>query len=503
MSLLRISFVLTIVALLSRGLGLVRDIAITFVHGDTLATDSFYAATSLTYAAYIVVGASLTSVTVPYLRETADGSGRDAELRAISSILNVTALLLVALAMLGMFYSDVVAHALVGERGAEITAGFIFILMPSIILLGSAGILSGILNQSRVFFPVSAAPAMLNIFVIVAVLIPWGVNDIRTVLLGTLAGSVAFFLIQIPRLHGVNYRHTWRIRSEKRHFARFFGPAMPILAVSSLTYSYTFVDISLASRLGDGIVTSVNVATKLIQLPQGIIAMGLTAASFPMLSAYSHSNQFSHAARLAGNVSLVILMLALPVTAFLVVTADLVIRIVFGQTTFSQEGLVVTTRILGLSALSLPALALNIFLLRVFYALTTWRIPLLGFLAGFVVKLVFSHGLLGVLGIDTIALSTVLATSLTSLIMAVNLKDGLNCVFGTSFVAGVGRILIATILVTLLVVGARRVIMHLAPDLWDVGLFSVLAVLASLAMLVLLKSILRAELALFWQLRAR
>ena len=48
MSLLRISVVLTVIALLSRGLGLARDLAITYVYGATLETDSFYAATSLT-----------------------------------------------------------------------------------------------------------------------------------------------------------------------------------------------------------------------------------------------------------------------------------------------------------------------------------------------------------------------------------------------------------------------------------------------------------------------
>lgn len=502
MSLLRISVVLTVIALLSRGLGLARDLAITYVYGATLETDSFYAATSLTYAAYVIIGASLTSVTVPFLRESPEGVDREAELRAISSILNLTTLALFAVAIIGMFNADGISLLLVGSKGADTTAAFIIVLMPSIILLGSAGILSGILNQSRVFVPVSAAPALLNLCVIIAVLLPWQGGDISVAVLGTLVGSMAFFLIQIPRLHGISYRHCWRLDLDRASVVRFFGPAIPVLAVAFLTYAYTFVDIALASRLGDGIVTALNVAAKLIQLPQGLIAMGLTAASFPLLSSHIQKGELPLAARMTGRVSLVILFMALPVTAFMAVTSDLVIGIIFGKSAFSAEALSVAARILGVNALSLPALALNIFLLRVFYARQRWRIPVLAFAAGFAAKIVLSYGLIGLAGVDTLAVSTVLSATLTSFVMVIHVSADLSGAFGRTFRTSLARILLATVGLAALLAVSRQIVTYTAPGIWDAGLFALLAVQAALVMLGLTRALVRAEFALFKELRS-
>ncbi|MEM7441333.1 MAG: lipid II flippase MurJ [Pseudomonadota bacterium] len=502
MSLLRISLILTIIAMMSRGLGLARDLAITYVYGATPATDSFYAATSLVYAAHVIIGASLTGVTVPFLREGADDNGREAEFRTISSILNVTILALSVLTVFGMVYADVVARALIGTESATSTAGFIFILMPSVILLGAAGILSGILNQSHIFVPVSAAPALLNLFVIIAVLIPWRGSDVHIAIIGTLIGSIAFFLIQIPRLYGVKYRHNWRINLDKQQFSRFFGPAVPVLAVSFLTYSYTFVDIAFASRLGEGIVTAVNVATKLIQLPQGVIAMGLTAATFPLLSAYIKKGELSLAAQLTGNVSLTILFLALPTTAFMVVTSDLIIGIVFGKSAFTEEALDVTMLILRINAMSLPALALNIFLLRVFYAKEQWRIPLLAFATGFAAKCLLSYTFVDIAGVDIIAISTVLSVSLTTLIMTFHVNSVLQGAFGPKFTVGLSRILVAASGMAALLLFSRKALLRIMPDIWELGLLLLLAALGVLIMLILARTLFRAEFSLFWDRRS-
>jgi putative peptidoglycan lipid II flippase len=503
MTVLRVSLVLTAITLMSRGLGLLRDLAITYFYGATAETDSFYAATSLTYAAYIVIGVSLTSVTIPFLRESADGVERQAEYRTISAILNITALILIVFAIVGTLNADALAHALVGTKGAESTAIYIAMLMPSIVLLGSAGILSGLLNQRRVYSPVTAAPAMLNLAVIAAVLVPWTNKDMWIAVMGTLIGSVLFFVIQIPRLYGINYRHVWHVKADRQVIFRFFLPVLPVLAVAFVSYAYTFIDIAIASRLADGIVTAVSVATKLIQLPQGVIATGLTAASFPLLAAYIQRGDVPLAARLTANISLVILFFALPVTCFMAVTSDLIIGIVFGESAFTEEKLAVTARILGMNSLSLPALALNVFLLRIFYAREKWSVPLLAFGIGFLAKCVISYALFEKLGADTVAISTIFSCTLTTLIMVVFLNINLGDVFGTSFIFGLGRIVAASALVTALMLATRHRITFLVPDSWQIGIFLLLAFLAVATMAVLLHTLLRAEFALFKELRNR
>lgn len=112
MSLVRVSLGLTFLALLSRALGLGRDLAVTWAFGATLDTDAFYIASSLSNAAYVVVAVSLSNATIPFLAGLPDEGQGEAGLRAVSGLLNLVIVALAVLALGGLVGAGGIARLL-------------------------------------------------------------------------------------------------------------------------------------------------------------------------------------------------------------------------------------------------------------------------------------------------------------------------------------------------------------------------------------------------------
>lgn len=503
---MRTSLVLTFVALLSRAMGLGRDLAVTWAFGATADTDSFYIASSLSNAAYVVIAASLTSATIPFLSGHLDETKQELDFNAVSNILNIIFIALSVLAVVGMFGSGGLARLIAaGSSDYTITSTtkFMFVLMPTIVLLGAAGVLSGILNYHQVFVPVAAAPAVLNFSVISSVVILSRSQGIYSAVIGTFVGSVAFILMQLPVLYQVKYRHNWRISITDGTVFQFFSSAVPVTAVALLTYAYTFVDISIGTKLGEGAVTAINVATKLIQLPQGVIAMGLTTASFPTISRLVWANRLTDASWLSMRLAIVIVLISVPVSALMMIESDLIVSIIFGHGIFSNEAARETTRILALMVLSLPAFSLNILLLRVFYAMKRWHAPIVAFLVAFVIKCAMAFILVGIIGADTVAISTIVAVNLNALMLIVYLNGCMKRPFGSEFWWSVTRIGAVSFLAGVLLYLVRKIVFpnwHFPYS--DLAAFVLLSVTGIILVLGLAFLLLRKEIGFLKSLRS-
>lgn len=446
MNILRASLTVTLLALLSRALGLGRDLAVTWSFGASVDTDAFYIASSFSNAAYVVVAAALASATIPLIVNE-KSAAESTDHRSISNILNITIIALCIVVGAALLNSAEISRLLAGDASADLLARseyFMLLVFPTIILLGSAGVLTGILNANSIFTPSAAAPSVLNAIVVLFILAFSQRLGVMAAILGTLAGSVVFFLLQMPAFYKVGYRHHWTISFRDQTIWRFAQAAFPAVAVALLLYAYAFVDMAVGARLGVGTVTAVTIAAKLIQLPQGVIAMGLTTATFPLISRLIGDGKIENATLLTARLSASILVAAVPATVIAVVLGDQIVSLVFGRGTFSDEAVNETSRIFRVMVAALPALALHVILLRISYAMRMWMIPLVACAVSFAVKLVAAVYLVDAHGVDALSYSTIIASYLNIMIMIVVLNRRLNRPFGSAFVLRCLRILVVS-----------------------------------------------------------
>src|SRR5262249_9598162 len=107
---------------------------------------------------------------------------------------------------------------------------------------------------------------------------------------GTLIGGVLQLVVQLPSLWRVGYRY--------RPTAAFSDPALaqvlPLMAAPTLgaaaVQMNVFVNNNFASSLGNGPVSWLNVAFRLMQLPIGLFGVAIGTVTLPLISRHAARN---------------------------------------------------------------------------------------------------------------------------------------------------------------------------------------------------------------------
>ncbi len=109
----RATVVILALTLLSRFLGLGREMAIAYRFGATGTTDAFLVAFLIPYTFYGVVGMALATVIVPLFAEYATQGRREEAWRVMSLVVNAVLVVLGGLALLGVAGAPLIAWVLV------------------------------------------------------------------------------------------------------------------------------------------------------------------------------------------------------------------------------------------------------------------------------------------------------------------------------------------------------------------------------------------------------
>jgi putative peptidoglycan lipid II flippase len=370
--------VLSALTLLSRVLGMVRDMLTAAVFGLTPVLDAFNLAYLIPNLFRRLFGeGALGSAFVPVFVDHLEHQGKPAAARLLSALVTATTLILSLVCVLGIgaalllprFWSDPRA-ALVGRLLA--------VMLPYAVLVCVTAILSAALNSLHRFAIPAAAPILLNVLMIGALLVAVAPLPQRATLLASsvVAAGALQVLIQIPPLWrlGIGLRPTlnWTLPG-MREVGRLFVPAT--LGVSLLQVNELIDGVIAAGFTDAGGVSSLAFAGHLAYLPMALIGIALATAIFPTLArAAAHDERDAFEAALARGLRAT-LFLAIPAALGLLLLPDLIVQVIYERDRFSAEDTRRTGRVLFCYALGLVFYTSNHLFVRAFHARKDTRTP--------------------------------------------------------------------------------------------------------------------------------
>ncbi len=395
---------------LSGLLGLLREsvIARQFGTGDDYA--AYVAAFRLPDVIYLlVIGGALGSAFIPvftaYLARRDDAGAW----RLASTVLNLALLMAVVLAGLVLLLAPYLVRWVIAPGYPEVqqtlTVRLTRLLLLQPLLLGIGGLAIAVLNAFRRFFLTSLAPIVYNLSIIAgaAFLGPrWGIDGLVA---GVLIGAALYLPVLLPGLWlcRARYIFSWDWREEGvRKVGRLLFPRI----LGQMAFHVNFVAITaLASFPGSLAVTAIHYAYRLLGFPLTILGVSLGTVIFPTLAALSNEGRWEEFRRTLARMVRVVLFLALPVAALLLVLRFPLIRFLFERGEFGSESTGVTAQAFFFFALGLPAACVTEILLRAFYALHDTRTPVAVGMAVVALNVALGAGLLQVMGFAGLSLS--------------------------------------------------------------------------------------------------
>ena len=470
---------------ISRILGFVRDIMIANVVGAGPVADAFFAAFRLPnlFRRLFAEGA-FNAAFVPLFARRLEQEGEAAARHFAGEALSVlvTALLvLLAVSMAGMpwfiyligsgFSQDPEKLAL----AVELTR----ITFPYLLFMAVVALLSGVLNSLYRFAAAAAAPILLNVIFIAALvaLLPFFGEVPGQVMAWAVCASGAaqmIFLVIAAKRAGMALRFPRpRLTPGVRRLLALMLPGM--LSAGALQINI-FVGSSIASWQ-EGAFSFLYYADRVYQLPLGLIGIAIGIVLLPDLARKLRAGAEAQAMHSLNRGLEFALLLTLPATVALVVIAGPIIGGLFQHGRFGAADAAATTPALVAFAWGLPAYVLVKILQPAFYAredtVTPFRYSVVSVVANIVLSLLLFWQLRHV----GIALATALAAWLNAGLLMLSLRRFGFCRLDDRFRARLPRILAASA-----GMGAALWAVQLGTDSWLSGSFTARA--TALAILV-------------------
>jgi putative peptidoglycan lipid II flippase len=403
--------------LLSRLVGLLRDVVIAFAFGAGLATDAFFVAFRVPNLIRRLMGEGpMSSAFIPVFTEYREkrSSGEVWRLTASFAGLMGTASLLISIA--GVVAAPLVVRIMapswgLGTAQGELATDLTRILFPYLFLVVLYALAMAVLNACGRFFVPAMATALLNFGMIFGALAlaPLFERPVLGLAWGVLLGGLLQFGVNIPSLRAVGV--SWRPRFETQHegvrrIGRLMGPTVVGLAVKDVNI---LVDTILATFLAGGSVTWLFYANRLTEFPLGLIGIAVGTAILPTLSQQTAREDMAEMKRTVAFGLRVVFFLSFPALVGLAVLRTPIAALIFERGAFSAADTAATASAILYYALGMWAAGGIRILASAFYSLKDTKTPFQTALAAMFINIALNLILMRYLAHSGLALASSLS----------------------------------------------------------------------------------------------
>lgn len=403
----------------SRILGLARDILIFAGLGIGIWNDAFILALTLPNLFRRLLGeGALAAAVAPVFSDVLRRSGTIGAFAFLNQVLLRLLLVLSILTLGGVLLLGFSAHYNLFSGRWLIGAKLSMVLLPYLIFICLAAIISAGLNILGRFAAAASVSILLNISIISTLVIAmWlGKEPSQTVYL--LCGGVLFggFLqLMAPAIdlarQGWRPRPTNRASKEIHELWQLFVPG---LMGAAIIHVNTLVSRLLAYSLDESAVSMLYLSSRLMELPLGIFTVSVATVFFPlMVSAVSNQDDTVFANALTQSMRLVV-SISFPAGIGLVVLGEPILYLLFRWGAFSTQDVAQTFPLVVIYGLGLPFYSIATVATRGLHACKDMKSPVR--IAGFCLLTNLTSGLvlMQFFGASGLAFGNVLAAAVQS-----------------------------------------------------------------------------------------
>ena len=419
------AFWLMVVTMLSKVLGFAREIVLGYFYGTSAYSDIYITSMNIPLVVFVAIGAAIGTTFIPLYHEVLEESGEKRALRFSNNVMSIVVILSLVLALLGYIFAvplvKLFAMNFTGEK-LELTVHFVRIMIIGIVFIGISNIMTSYLQMKGNF----TVPGMIgfpnNIIIITSIVMSAIMKNINLLAIGGLLGMLSQFLFQVPFAIKKGYKFKLEIDFKDVYIKKMLLLVIPVFIGVAVNQVNTMVDRSLASGLGDGVITALNNANKLNWFILGLFITTLGAVIYPTLSKLStENNKEKFAESVATSINCVNLVI-LPATIGAIVLAKPVVRILFQRGAFDERSTVLTATALVFYSVGMMGFGLRDILDKVFYSLKDTKTPMINGIITVVLNIVLNIALVKVMGHGGLALATSLSSIICILLLFGSLK---------------------------------------------------------------------------------
>lgn len=447
-SLLGSSAVVATMTMMSRVMGLIRDVVIARLFGASDSADAFFVAFRIPqFLRRLFAEGAFAQAFVPVLADYKKRQQEEGSYQAVKGLIDATAgvlggtllTLTVLIVIAAPYVAMVFAPGFIAEpEKFNLTVDMLRITFPYLLFISLTGFAGSILNSYGRFAVPAFTPVLLNLSLIFcAVFLADSLSQpVMALAYAVLIAGMAQLLFQLPFLRSMNLIPIPKWDTKHAGVRRIMTLMLPAIFGVSVSQLNLLLDTVLASFLPSGSVSWLYYSDRLVELPLGVFGIAIATVVLPSLSALNaggsggkKSNQLkNHFVDTLDWALALIVLIAAPATVALLFLAEPILFLLFQYDQMLPSDV-------AMAALSLRAYAVGLLAFMAIKVLATGyysqqdtktpvRIGIIAMVSNMVLNLIFvwlfhRYGQIGHVGLA-------LATSASAWLNAALLYRGLN-----------------------------------------------------------------------------
>ena len=423
--------------MVSRVLGLVRDIVFARYFGAGLVMDAFLVANRIPnmlrrFFAEGAFSAGFIPVLARYRENETDDELRD----FIASMAGTFAVVLFVVTLIGVIAAPllvlVVAPGFVGEGGDfGLATTMLRFTFPYLLFVSLTAFAGGVLNTYGRFGVPAFTPVILNVVLIGAAvwLSPRLEQPIMALAYAVFIAGVCQLGFQLPFLARIGALPKLRWAPRHPGVRRAFKLMVPAIFGSSVAQVNVLIGGIIASMLGVGSISYLYYSDRLMEFPLGLFGIALATVTLPYLSRLWSSGDSDTFGRTLDWSMKITMLIAVPAALGLVLLAEPLVTTMFYGGIFDARDVVMTAMALKVYALGLVGFSFVKVLAPAFFAREDTRTPVRIGIVALAVNTVLSIAsawYLTYTGFEAPHVGLAAATSIAALLNAAMLYVGLR-----------------------------------------------------------------------------
>ena len=415
---------LSTLTILSRFLGLARDILLFSAFGASLYGEAFILAFTMPNLFRRMLGeGTLSSAFIPIYAETIKTKSLKVAQSLLDRVISRLGIFLLGMTVVVCLFSYGVSESIMDEKWSH-AAGLNTISFGYVAFICCAAIATGALNSHGRFFAGGFSPIILNMFMILTLSIfgiwkEYPLDELAIFLSFSVLIAGAFQLL-LP-FEELKRKFDWKMNFNLTPSLEL-SKINQIFWVGALGAAVVQVNILVSRFLAfsldeTGALSYLFLSSRLVELPLGVFAISISTVLFPELSkSASQKDHNLFALHLFRGLRMTS-AITIPAAVGLIILAEPILSILFNWGMFGQNEVLLAAEVLVISACGLPFYAVSTFLVKGFHSKQNMRVPLQAAILSMSSNIFFSLLLMESLGVHGLAWANVIAAVAQSFLL--------------------------------------------------------------------------------------
>lgn len=418
-SLIKSTFIIMIVSVISKAVGFIRDMLIARGFGAGMYTDAYNIAVTIPETIFALIGLAISTAFLPMLSRIRAKKGQKEMYDFANNVINILFVVSLIFFAVSSIFSKEIVHILAGglsEEALTLATRLTRITLLNILFLSINACFTSMLQVNEDFVVPSILGLFFNLPMIVYLLI-FRKYDIVGLTIANVIGNFLRVVVQVPSLitHGYKFRLFINVKDKRLHEILLL--IVPVIIGAGANSLNMIVDKKIASSLSVGSISALDYGQKLIIFINTIITTSIANVAYPIMANMRNNGDEKGFIETLKKSIVYLAILLIPITAGVLIFGRQIVQIVYGRGQFDEYAVNITTAALIGYGLGIFFTGMRDILNSTLFSMGRTQITTFNGIIGVVCNISLNIILSRYFGVFGIALASVIAMIVTALLL--------------------------------------------------------------------------------------